>query len=48
VTGFGAGAEDLKHRASIVTKQAFRHLASSGVSGTKDQNSHGLAPIAII
>jgi hypothetical protein len=29
VAGFRSGAEDLKPIASIVPKQAFRHLASS-------------------
>jgi hypothetical protein len=29
VTGFGAGARNLKRRSPIVSKQAFRHLASS-------------------
>jgi len=46
VAGFGAGARDLKRRASIVSKQAFCHLASSGVSCAEDQNSRCSSPIS--
>jgi hypothetical protein len=44
VAWFGAGARDLERSASIVSKQPFRHLASSRVSCAEDQNSHDSSP----
>ena len=40
VAGLGAGARNRKRRATIVPKQAFRHLAARGVSRAENQNSH--------
>jgi hypothetical protein len=47
VARFRTGAENLKRSASIMPKQAFRHLAARRIARAKDKDSHPAATSVI-